>query len=156
VLYGAYRMVGPSVFTQHRSALPSYPSDLAPACDRAGTAYTSAMPYQGAGPHPIEVVERQGTSWTDLGGLKTGIPPSSTHATGATTQTDPSTDWDYRQPGEVQLVACATQVRSDAVMQQCSYDTPFNEVLPMKAATYQITLFELRSHRTLGELRVAG
>jgi hypothetical protein len=158
VVVGVYRLILPNVFVQSHGSLPQYASDLAPACAKAGTAYPSASRLQGTGPHPIEVVVSENGGWTALGGLHTSSQPSpsATDATGATTQTDPTVDWDFLAPADVQLVACTQQLRGTEVVRRCSYTTPFTEVLAMKATTYRITVYELRTHRKVTTLTMPG
>ncbi|MEV4314808.1 hypothetical protein [Actinocrispum sp. NPDC049592] len=137
--------------THDEDELPRYSSDLLPACKHAGTAYSTAAAYTGPAPHPIVVLESlddSGANWWSLGGLRGSAGAES---------------WDSLQVAEVQLVACVQRTATGAVVASCPYksviapgSTAPPTVLTMRAADYQVTVYELRTHHEVGKLTVPG
>lgn len=136
--------------THQEDTLPSYGSGLVPACVDAGTAYTGATANGGPGPHPVEVIasgnDPQG-NLQDLGGLKSSVGPA---------------QWELLSGDQVQLVACARRGTTGAAVASCPYthagagDLAEPTVYTMYAADYDITIYELRTHRQVAQLTLGG
>jgi hypothetical protein len=141
---GVVRFALPYVFAQRVGALPPSTFGLARVCEKAGTAFTSAPAFSGPAPHPMEVVtavQEQHVDLTDAGGLAA--------ATGGD-------KWDPLTPEQVQLVACATRTSTGDVVRQCTYTLPglpagSGTDVPLRSATYQITVYEVRTHDQVGK-----
>jgi hypothetical protein len=124
--------------------LPNKVYKLDAAC--GGKTYDNAARYEGAGPHPVAVFMP-----TELGQLlpTTPGPPKGAFWPPA----NPS------DPAAVQLVACGRLVAQERLTGQvCGpYVIPGPPVtVPMAAATYEIRIYELRTHRLIQTATVKG
>lgn len=137
---GVVRFALPRLFVQHEGELPASTFGLTAACEKAGTAFTSAPAFDGPAPHPMEVVtaaEGQSVGLTDTGGVA--------GATGGSA-------WDALMPAQVQLVACAKRTATGAVVGRCKYTLPglpagsSGSDVPLRSATFEITVYEARTH----------
>jgi hypothetical protein len=149
------KVVLPGFVVQTTSTLPEYTGDFSAACERAGTAFSSATDYTGPGPHPVEVFavdpDNQSTpnAWTDLGGLETSRP---------------SNDWDPVQPENVQLVACANRTSVGDVVRTCPYSDlsiPSGDdgpavTLSLHAARYHVDVYTAQTHSTVASFDLDG
>jgi hypothetical protein len=129
----------------YRGRVPGHPWDLEKAC--SGTAYERAAPYEGAGPHPIAVFMPNDAGTLEFERLS---PPK-------------GPEWAPGAPqdgAEVQLVACGTVTNAQqSEGQDCSYSqrmTPGRTTLPMARATYQLRIYELRTHREVDSVLLEG
>lgn len=125
-----------------RSLPPDMVSDLDTVC--SGRSYGRATPYAGPGPHPIAIFQ-EGSD----GQL---LPRYLEHLRADGASWLPA---DAR-PDDVQLVACLT-LADDREIAECSYGgLAVAKALPMNSATYEVRVYELRTHREVLKSRVVG
>jgi hypothetical protein len=126
--------------------LPDKPYDLEDAC--SGKAYEGAKPYAGSGPHPIAIF----------------IDDEHGKLQHESVYLDGNTVWEPTDPdkaSEVQLVACLKLVAANQIGdgKDCAYGpgglAP-TETVPMLRATYQVHVYELRTHHELHSTRIEG
>ncbi|NIK58224.1 hypothetical protein [Kribbella shirazensis] len=115
-----------------RGRLPGESYDLDPAC--AGKVYDDAAPYTGAAPHPVVAF-----SENEAGVLDFEWPLITER---------PVTD-------DVQLVACARLASEEPSGPTCGYHAPAMQV-PIVVATYQVTVYELRTGRAMRTFTLQG
>ncbi|GAA1566311.1 hypothetical protein GCM10009789_19740 [Kribbella sancticallisti] len=123
--------------------MPGKPYELDKAC--SGTAYDGAKPFAGGGPHPIAVFMESDAGHLEHNSLYqsdgSSWPPS-----------------DPRDSDEVQLVACATVTNEEPTSgSMCAYGIGSPSVpIAMVRATYQVRVYELRTHREVLSTLVEG
>jgi hypothetical protein len=136
-----WQVVLPRFVVRQESTLPSSSDDYGDACGSPGTAYTRAPAYAGPPPHPL-LVAPPGVRWRlDQEG----------------------TSWYVKDPASVQLIACVDRDGDDgSTGELCSYSTSNvgiggrTETQTLRAGWYTITVYELRTHRTVGSSRILG
>ncbi|WP_433160375.1 hypothetical protein [Kribbella sp. CA-247076] len=125
-----------------RGRLPGETSGLDDAC--TGKVYDNAAAYEGAAPHPIAVFIE-----SETGELEHTSPYFSEEG------------WelvDPDEPEDVQLVACATVdgEQSLGAEHNCEYGATGSTTIPMVTATYQLRVYELRTHREVRSITLEG
>jgi hypothetical protein len=177
VLIAAVGLVVRWVASPATAGLPEDTSLLT--CD--GTRYPDAAPYGGPPPHPIVILiqggyDQVGNQWdpfypvtADTGG------PSSTTDTGApssgTVTPSPalSSPWSPDDVRSVQLIACARRSSlGSSEVAQCEYQISVGRLgqpqigvgpavpVSMYTGTFQIDLYELRTHRHIFSTTITG
>ncbi|MEU8223663.1 hypothetical protein [Kribbella sp. NPDC048915] len=126
--------------------LPDRPYDLVDAC--AGKTYEDAKPYAGSGPHPIAIFKDD----------EDAVLQHETVFLDGNTTWKPS---DPEKASEVQLVACLKLISANerTGATDCAYGPggiAATETLPMLRATYQVRVYELRTHREIRSTRIEG
>lgn len=138
----ALLVAGLVTFFWMRGRLPGKTSGLSDAC--TGKVYKDAAAYEGAAPHPIAVfIESE---------------------TGQLEHTSPyfyQEGWelvDPDEPKDVQLVACATLEGEQSLGSEhdCAYGGTGSTTIPMATATYQLRVYELRTHREVRAITIEG
>jgi hypothetical protein len=137
-----WQLVLPPYELKVNSEIPPDSSYFDVACDGAGTAFSAVPPYSGSAPHPIAVFPNDVTQQ---------LPPSA------------DAQWSPSNPATVQLVACATRVQTGGdTGKECDYSTSNmgiggqTEVDFVTGAWWNITVYELRTHREIGSATVYG
>lgn len=139
--------VGGFVWWKHRDhGLPSHLADLRSACD--GRSYGDAAAYSGHPPHPVAII--LASHGHDFGDAK----PASDGGAVPTKETAP-----YQQTNthRVQLVACGAITHETKSGPDCKFsdsDGGHSLSVPLHSATYRVTVFELRTHRKVGQVTV--
>ena len=134
-------------FIVRSEKMPGDVAGLARACERAGAKFPDAARLAGPAPHPI----RAFAEVEDQNGREYG--PASVAVK------DPPPGYGVTSPREIQLVACVRRTGSGATLDSCVYREQFGsdvKVLTMTSATYTVDVYELRSHRRVGSVRVTG
>jgi hypothetical protein len=138
-----WKVVLPYVTVRQEAHLPTDPYDLGFACSFPGIAYVTAAAYEGPAPHPVK--------------LPYPIAPSQLK--------DLPSAWRPDSVKEVQLIACADRLQGGDLHKDCKYGFT-SPLVPMPASppfsifmsegTYTVTLYELRTHRTVAQATLIG
>ncbi|GIE46791.1 hypothetical protein Ani05nite_03250 [Amorphoplanes nipponensis] len=64
--------------------------------------------------------------------------------------------WDPSSPAKVRLVACVDLTATGKKVATCKFDDPKDLRVPMRAATYRLTLYEVATGRKVLEKRLTG
>lgn len=139
--------VGGFVWWKHTDhGLPSRVADLRAACD--GKAYGDAATYSGRGPHPVAIL--LASHGSDFGDAEPaddgGAVPNKATAPYQSTNTH-----------HVQLVACGAIIHEEQSGPDCEFtdtDSGHSFSVPLHSATYQVTVYELRTNRKVGQATV--
>jgi hypothetical protein len=138
-----WKVVLPYVTVRQEANLPTDPYDLVFACSFPGIAYVTAAAYEGPAPHPVKLPYS-----TDPSQLK-----------------DLPSAWRPDRVAQVQLIACADRLQGGNLHKDCKYgytsplvsmpaSAPFS--IFMSEGTYTVTLYELRTHRTVAKATLIG
>ena len=141
-LFG-WLVIVPRYTVRTEAALPAEVGDLAVACEGPGTAYPAAAPFTGPAPHPTRffLVFDSGNASSD-----SGLPMDDLPAT-----------WQQESVSPVQLVACVKQEEQDELVEYCDYVRAGQSTsVPMYRLRYEITLYELRTHRHVDTVTIFG
>jgi hypothetical protein len=126
--------------------LPGQLTGLRSACD--GKKYADAAPYSGPAPHPIAVIPAShGHDFTDA-------KPEDYGGAVPNKQTAP---YQSTNTHRVQLVACAAITHEAKSGPDCKFTDPdggHRFSVPLHSATYRVTVYELRTHRKVGQATV--
>ena len=147
------------VTVQHKADLPDDTELLFDACLFPGVAYVTAAAYEGPAPHPIKLPERP-----YLGsGLDSGLDLRKLK--------DLPSAWRPDSAAKVQLIACARRVpawedHQEIRQKDCKYARPELQLsgsyplptinIPMYQGIYDVTLYELRTHRKVAHTTLIG
>ncbi|MFD0516751.1 DUF805 domain-containing protein [Paractinoplanes durhamensis] len=146
---GAAAITGTVPAGSKRSTTPvRVNADLLRVCD--GWYYPAAPTFTGLSPHPALIGVRDRTFGDDrLVRPKLHLPyPATKPLKEAWYPTDPTT---------VQVVACVDQVGSGgARLTDCAVSEPSPQAVPMKAADYQVTVYEVATRRRLAQEKLSG
>lgn len=126
--------------------LPSHIADLRAACD--GKSYSDAAAYTGRAPHPVAMIlASHGHDFSDAERADDGgAVPNKITAPYQVTNTH-----------RVQLVACGAIIHEGSSGPDCDYhdtDGGRSFSVPLHSATYRVTVYELRTHRKVGQTTV--
>jgi hypothetical protein len=140
-------VVGGFEWWHHRDhGLPGKIADLRSVC--TGKSYADAAAYSGPAPHPIAII--LASHGSDFGDAKQaddgGAVPNKVTAPYQSTNTH-----------RVQLVACGAITHEEKSGPDCKFsdtDGGHSFSVPLHGATYRVTVYELRTHRTVGQVTV--
>jgi hypothetical protein len=177
VVIAAVGLVVRSIVSPATAALP-YDTGLL-TCD--GTRYPDAAPYGGPAPHPIVFLidggtEQAGNQWAQLypANADTTAPTPDTDTTGPGPTAESAAPaigsaWNPEDVQTVQLIAFVRRISlGSAEVAQCQYQRTYGglgrpqidvgpvEPIMMYVGTYQVDLFELRTHRHLFTTTITG
>ncbi|GAB09057.1 hypothetical protein GOARA_027_00200 [Gordonia araii NBRC 100433] len=110
--------------------------DLARVCDK--TYFPQSAAYTGAGPHPIMVFTRSGTT----SGLKQVDTPY-----------DSPPEWRFQDEKQYQLVACLDDVSSGDKVGECEFD---KGTVPVYQGKYKGRVIEPRTGKKVADVEVDG
>ncbi|GIJ56770.1 hypothetical protein [Virgisporangium aurantiacum] len=134
-------------FIVRSEKLPGDVDGLARACERAGAKFPDAPRLAGPAPHPIRAfAEVDDQNGREYGPMSVAVK-------------DPPPGYGVTSPREIQLVACVRRTGSGATLDNCVYREQLGsdvKTLTMRSATYTVDVYELRSHRRVGSVRVTG
>jgi hypothetical protein len=64
--------------------------------------------------------------------------------------------WEPADPTTIQLVACLDLVDTGQPIRNCDFDKPQPDTLPMSEGMYQLSVYEVATHRKVAEVRMTG
>ena len=121
--------------------------DLARVCD--GWYYPQSPPLAGKAPHPIVVSVKQRTNdrlrfQPAAVDVPFDLPQSSQDA------------WQPHDPATAQLVACVDLAETGRSLGECDFSSPSPTKVPMLEGIYQVTLYEVATHRQIAQARMTA
>lgn len=145
--YGIYRLVNPGAGAEAVDEPVRSVTDLERVCF-SNKKFPKAPAYDGPGPHPVRVfVKDDGRAVGESVALGRSLPPGPEKIQSA---------WSPRDVAPVQIVGCAKMVEEGDTVKTCSFVRPTFASAEMKEATYEFTVYEVKTRKKVASTRMTG